>query len=227
MKRFLTLALVVGAAWAATPALSFADAFGLFTKGGCCSCCSFCIRPYNAFSPLTCGVADLGCPGGYHLPGIGGCCGPQGSPCGDNGCGAFGTCGARVGFSGVPCDGHGRGGFGFGCCGPVCLGHTPPPGPPVAASPNTCGLWFAPNGPAAQVCNYPVAQGAPSYCAVPGMAVAPVYPNFGAGQPVANHPAAFQGNPYGVQPAAWWGPANTPMGYPMWYNPAYGYPMGR
>src|SRR5262245_22685128 len=116
MKRILSLALLVGAAWAGTATSSFAaGAFGLFPSP-CCGGCSFCLRPYNAFSPLTCGVADTGCP--YKCPGFGGgCCKGGGCnsyvpPSYDNGCSAFGS-GARIGFSGVPaCGAH----LGFGCC---------------------------------------------------------------------------------------------------------------
>src|SRR5947207_6323816 len=58
--------------------------------------------------------------------------GHKGDPCFDNGCSAFGTCGGQIGFSGVPVDRKGCGNFGLGLCSAgACLGHTPPPGPPM------------------------------------------------------------------------------------------------
>src|SRR5439155_7284212 len=120
MKRSLLLALGVVVAWAGTATPSFASAFGLFYKRSCCGGCSFCVRPYNAFSPLTCGVADVGCCG--HGSGIPSnpkwwtAFGHKGDPCFDNGCSAFGTCGGQIGFSGVPVDRKGCGNFGLGLC---------------------------------------------------------------------------------------------------------------
>jgi hypothetical protein len=68
MKRLLFLAVLAVAAWAGTAATSYAGSFGLFYRHNC-NACSFCVRPYNAFSGVTCGVATSNggdCwPGGY------------------------------------------------------------------------------------------------------------------------------------------------------------------
>jgi hypothetical protein len=84
-KRLLFLS-ALAALWA-VPADSRAGSFGL-TYSRQCSSCSFCVRPYNAFSSVTCGVASTCGPScGW------GCCGPKGwnnfGPrcCGWGGCG--------------------------------------------------------------------------------------------------------------------------------------------
>lgn len=127
MKRLLVLALltltsVVGLA---ASARAGGSAFGLFYSGRHCRSCSFCIRPYNAFSPVTCGEAECCATQGkysQHLPGIknlfGGCgwggCG--GAGCGgcnsggcDDGCFDGGGC-HKIQFFGLPA---GRDGCGF------------------------------------------------------------------------------------------------------------------
>jgi hypothetical protein len=101
-KRLLFFA-ALATLWAA-PTDSRAGSFGL-TYSRQCSSCSFCVRPYNAFSSVTCGVAST--------------CGPSG--CG-SGCG-WGGCGAK-GWNnfGPKCCGFG-GGCGFGGCGWGCRKH--------------------------------------------------------------------------------------------------------
>jgi hypothetical protein len=102
MKRPLTLALLA-AALLGTPA--FAGTFGLFYhRGHCGSCCSLCVRPVNAFTPITC-AADVcgGC--GHHgrccgcMPFFGGVVPPNANNC---------CC------PGMPCDGCFDGGFAEG-----------------------------------------------------------------------------------------------------------------
>jgi hypothetical protein len=60
----------------ATPSFAFFRAFGLLPCGLCCNrcCTTFCIRPYNAFSPACCGnVCGYGC-NPYAGSGPGGAC---------------------------------------------------------------------------------------------------------------------------------------------------------
>jgi hypothetical protein len=96
--------------------------FGLFPKMcGCCGCgAKFCVRQYNAFSPVCCGTVfcDGCCPfgacGGGGYGGYGGCANGM---CGPGGCGI-------MPFSGIP----------TGACGPNgCdggyLGSLPPSDP--------------------------------------------------------------------------------------------------
>jgi hypothetical protein len=225
MNRFLPLALGVVAVWAGTAAPSFAGAFGLFYRRHCCSHCNFCVRPYNAFSPLTCGVADIGCCGPWAGGGHGHGFGHQGYPAFDNGCSAFGTCGARIGFSGVPVDRSGCGKFGFGH---ACLGHTPPPGPPVTPPSNNCGIWFAPKPPVAQCGWYPP-YGAPA--GMPSL-----YPNPVAPQPTPTpmpvsstptaQPVSYPGYPQGFQPVNWNMGDNAQPHYPLWNAQDYWNLMG-
>ncbi len=213
MNRFVSVALVTVAAWAVAAGSSRADAFGLFYSKGCCNSCSFCVRPYNAFSPVACGVADVGCCGGG-----GGGCGQAGYPWmlpglgykpdlySDNGCSAFGTCGARIAYSGVPAGNKGWERFGFPCGGGACaggplmapqppLGHMPPPGP-VARPVNTCGTWFpAPYQPG--FCAY---YPAPVPYALPAALPAPTP----AMQPVSYQ----QPYPYGFGPMPAWNAVN-------------------
>jgi hypothetical protein len=139
MKRLLSLALVVAGAWAGTATPSHAGAFGLFYCN--CNCCSVCIRPFNAFTPVSCGgIVDGGYGlgvNGFKLPGLDGNVAP---PCSyDNGLSAFGT-NCCVGYQGSPaghCFHHGQGLT-------YCQGYAAPPGPFVAPPVNTCGTWFAP-----------------------------------------------------------------------------------
>jgi hypothetical protein len=63
MKKLL-LSIALGlSALAVTPEASKAGTFGLFTCGGCgCSSCCFCVRPYNAFTPVCSGnITCMGC----------------------------------------------------------------------------------------------------------------------------------------------------------------------
>ena len=64
MKKVLLSAILGLAAVTLTPALSHAGTFGLITGCGCgcCSKCEFCVRPYNAFTPVCCGnITCMGC----------------------------------------------------------------------------------------------------------------------------------------------------------------------
>jgi hypothetical protein len=89
MKKLLLSAFLGFATLALTPALSQAKTFGLFTGCGlcCCSKCTFCVRPYNAFTPVCSGnITCMGCCmpfapqpnyGGLDYPGAGpGCPAP-------------------------------------------------------------------------------------------------------------------------------------------------------
>jgi len=108
MKRLLIVAAALAALWAA-PARSDASSFGL-TYSRQCSSCSFCVRPYNAFSSVTCGVASMGgC--GY------GGCGYGGKGCCLRGCRGFDS------FNGGCCGPFGHGKFGHGCWGCGRVGH--------------------------------------------------------------------------------------------------------
>src|SRR3954452_12619952 len=107
MQKRLLFFAALAAVWAASTD-SRASSFGL-TYSRQCSSCSFCVRPYNAFSSVTCGVV---------------------SNCGQGGCGhgcGWGGCGPK-GFNnfGPSCCGHG-GGCGWGCghggCGWRCRHH--------------------------------------------------------------------------------------------------------
>ena len=101
MKKLLPSALLALAVIGFASAESFAGCFGLIPHHGCCGHCgcgaTFCVRQYNAFSPVACGslcldgcapfVAGGGacagsmCPGGFcglnysGLPACGGCLG--------------------------------------------------------------------------------------------------------------------------------------------------------
>ena len=63
MKKLLFSAFLGLATVALTPARSQAKTFGLFYGGHCCcSQCNFCVRPYNAFTPVCCGnITCMGC----------------------------------------------------------------------------------------------------------------------------------------------------------------------
>jgi hypothetical protein len=243
MKRFLLLALGVVAAWSGMAATSFADAFGLFYKRSCCDGCSFCVRPYNAFSSVTCGVADLGCAAGGGSGCCGkGCFGQKADLSYDNGCSAFGTCGARIAFAGMPVDRNGCGSFGF-CSPGGCLGHTPPAAPPFTWPTNTCGLWFAPQAPYAPwgagpgMTPYNTPHGAmpqPSLMPTPpanNTPPAPTAPNTGnahAAHPVSYQQAAYPGYyPYAFQPAVWYPGYYAQPGYPVWNAAGYWNVLGR
>jgi hypothetical protein len=60
MKNILRAAVLSLAALAFSAPAAMAGTFGLFTCGGhCCKGCCFCIRPYNAFSPVCCGSVTM------------------------------------------------------------------------------------------------------------------------------------------------------------------------
>jgi hypothetical protein len=67
MKKLLLAAAL--ALTLATPSFAFFKAFGLIPCGLCCrKCCTtFCVRPYNAFTPACCPnfCCNWGGPGGY------------------------------------------------------------------------------------------------------------------------------------------------------------------
>lgn len=90
-KRLWISAAALAALWA-VPSDGKASSFGL-TYSRQCSSCGFCVRPYNAFSSVTCGVANVNYPG----------------------CGL----GCNPGFAGLnpKCCGHGGCGL---CCRPFC-----------------------------------------------------------------------------------------------------------
>lgn len=118
MKKLLpsaALALVVSAFVSAT---SFAGhTFGLFYHHGCCNCgAKFCVRQYNAFSPVCSGTVFCD-----------GCC-----PFGPSGCGYGGNGGCANGACGVPFMGN------LGCGDGSCLGSLPPsePAPNAPATTN-------------------------------------------------------------------------------------------
>jgi hypothetical protein len=249
MKRLIPLA-ALASLWAGAASTAQAGSFGL-TYSRQCSSCSFCVRPYNAFSSVTCGVASLGSCGPHGHKGFGqygpyghghkvGFCpfskyqvGPGGEGFVDDGCdGAF-VSGGEVPFFGVPSI---RGGYNPGCHmawawgnGSVPVpGHTPPPGPPPSPSTYHPQLVWLPPQP------------------FPGMynTVPPAPPMGGAGTPCAMAPAQYgQPNPAGFtpasyqqaypnyqpgyQPATWWHPAYQGMQpYQGWYyHPGYGYPQ--
>jgi hypothetical protein len=144
MKKILTAALLTFASSSLLATPSFAGCcFGLIPHS--CGCCSkFCVRQYNAFSPVCCGTVycDGCCPfgsgcGGFG-PGFAGDCGG----CGDMCCGLnySGILGCPTGCCG---DGACAGGA---CAGPLpggscgdgsCLGSLPPcdPAAPGASTP--------------------------------------------------------------------------------------------
>ncbi len=64
MKKLLPSALLALAALGFASAESFAGCFGLIPHHGCCGHCGhcgakFCVRQYNAFSPVACGSLCL------------------------------------------------------------------------------------------------------------------------------------------------------------------------
>jgi hypothetical protein len=65
MKKVLLSAMLGLAAVTLTPPPSHAGTFGLITGCGSCGCCggcNFCVRPYNAFTPVCCGnITCMGC----------------------------------------------------------------------------------------------------------------------------------------------------------------------
>lgn len=115
MKKIFSTALLALAVSGFAASESFAGTFGLFYR--CCGCCGcgakFCVRQYNAFSPVCSGTVycdgcfpfGSGC--GYGAYGAGGC-GYGGG--GYGGC-AGGMCPGMVNFSGM-----------MGQCAPGCMG---------------------------------------------------------------------------------------------------------
>jgi hypothetical protein len=92
MKKLLLSTVLGLAALAMMPALSQAGTFGLFTGCGwfgCCGCgsssCTFCVRPYNAFTPVCAGnITCMGCmPFMSPCPNYSGMnyCGPMANAC--------------------------------------------------------------------------------------------------------------------------------------------------
>ena len=155
MKKLLTCTLLAVAALTIQAAPSFASGccFGLFYKHcGCCGCgANFCVRQYNAFSPVCCGTVFC------------------------DGCCPFGSCGYGGGYGGGACaGGMCPGGMNYmgtpACAGPGCdggamLGSLPAaetisetPGAPVSAdanpvvSPSTLPTQM-PAGPVSKVIN--------------------------------------------------------------------------
>ncbi len=192
MKKLLPSALLALAVSGFAAAESFAGAFGLFPHCGCCGCgAKFCVRQYNAFSPVCCGTVFCD-----------GCC-PFGSGCGPNfGGGGGGPC------AGGMCPGGG-GGLNYmgvmGCppggCDGGCLGSLPPTeGAPVsdAAQPPTNPIMSPsplpsqmPAGATSQVANYRPIQNA-SYRSVS-------YP-----VPSVVLPAAMQARPQIMAAPSYW-----------------------
>jgi hypothetical protein len=159
MKKLLPAALLALAVSGFVAAPSFAGTFGLFPHCGCCGCgAKFCVRQYNAFSPVCCGT--IFCDG---------CC-PFGNGCGYGGYGGYGGCG----FGGCgPCDGGmcPGGGCGLnymgvlGCPGGGCLGSLPATEEGTPATPTQTPASNAnanpvvtpsplPPGPISQTANY-------------------------------------------------------------------------
>lgn len=106
MKKLLPaaiLALIVSGVMT-SESFAWGCCFGLIPHRGCCGCCGcgaqFCVRQYNAFSPVCCGTVfcDGCCPFGAGGGGYGGCgmgamggmmpfAGTMGGCCGPGGCG--------------------------------------------------------------------------------------------------------------------------------------------
>jgi hypothetical protein len=147
-KLFFAASMVLGSlALTASPAP--AKTFGLFPHcglccGGCGKCCStFCVRQYNAFTPVCCGsVTCMGC-----------------TPfsCGGPGCGGPGCGGPGYGYPGYGAPGYGYPAPEAPCCGGVvadpnlppapagtnCSMRTPPPQP--YAGPVQTAAYYQPN----------------------------------------------------------------------------------
>ncbi len=238
MKRLLTLAVVV-ATWTGAAGPSFAGTFGLCYSRKCGSC-SFCVRPYNAFSPVASGNVDMSffgpgvCPscrgggyGGYPLPPA--CWGGYGCPVGPVYDGPVGA--IDFGYSGVPADCPSRGKLGLRGCGKfggrLCAsaaGLTPdrpvapiippstPPGPPPAP----------PVAPARNYCGIwfapvqPMTQPgcSPMPWPAPKATLVQVAPGGPMGGPVMQ--------PVGYQPLPYAAPGFQPVSYQGFY-PGAGY----
>jgi hypothetical protein len=162
MKKLFSSALLslVVSGLAAVP--SFAGCtFGLFPHScGCCGCgAKFCVRQYNAFSPVCCGTVfcDGCCPFGSGCgQGMGGCGMGGCGPCGDGMC-EGGMCPGGLNFSGVmTCPPGG------GCADGACLGSLPAAEPPAMGAPPAANPSVGPSplpgsmpvGPTSQTVNY-------------------------------------------------------------------------
>ncbi|MHB1421632.1 MAG: hypothetical protein ACYC3I_00265 [Gemmataceae bacterium] len=132
MKKLLPSAVLALVVSAGMTAQSFAGCcFGLFTN--CCGCSAkFCVRQYNAFSPVCCGTVYCD-----------GCC-PFGSGGAGGGCAGGGPCMGALQYSGVLAPGCG----GNGCADGACMGALPAAdgamGAPMATLPEADGAAGAP-----------------------------------------------------------------------------------
>ena len=195
MKKLLLTALLALGACGLTAAPSFGWTFGLIPHHGCCghffhhccnSCCNFCVRPYNAFSPVACGNI---CLDGCYPFGTGGGFGASGA-CGPGGCAPF------LNYGGIPCDGpYSPGALGQLPDGAGLLGPTPVHSNPSAvATP-------APSGPSTQA-------GPQQMTPNSGVQSAGYYPGYsGYNYPGYNY---GYGSPMsaGVMPSYWFSDAN-------------------
>ena len=180
MKRILLGALTLIATFAAVTPAQAGRTFGLFVGCHlfrCNSCCEFCVRPYNAFSPVCSGsiTCDGVMPFASGMPGLNysgygsGCC--QGGMCGP------------AGFDG-------------GSYADMSQGA----GYPALAAP------MQPQMPASTPVLMPPGTGAarPNYA---GYGVQPVgyYPNYGYGYPAAMpaYPMNYYGYPMQQMPYYW------------------------
>lgn len=141
MKKLLPTAVLALVVSGVVTTQSFAGCcFGLLHHHcGCCGCgAKFCVRQYNAFSPVCCGTVfcDGCCPfgacGGYGGYGGAGMCGPGG-------------CGVMP-YSGVLGCGPG------GCADGACLGSLPA-AEPAPGAPVTTPAAPLPSGATSQVVN--------------------------------------------------------------------------
>jgi hypothetical protein len=156
MKKLLPsaiLALVVSGV-VTSQSFGWGCCFGLIPHHGCgcCGCgAQFCVRQYNAFSPVCCGTiycdgcSPFGPPGG----GYGGCgMGPGG--CGLPYSGVLGGCCGPAGCADGACLGYGLAGGADG----ACLGSLPAADPSVGApGAPTAPAAPLPTGPTSQLAN--------------------------------------------------------------------------
>jgi hypothetical protein len=101
MKTMLTAALAALAVMGLSARPASAGAFGLIPHCGGCGCCgcNFCIRQYNAFSPVCCGTVYC------------------------DGCAPLGSCGPGCfNYGGLPASGP------WGCLNGSCSSQLPPGG---------------------------------------------------------------------------------------------------
>lgn len=151
MKKLLPTAVMALVVSGFATAQSFAGCtFGLFYNHcGCCGCgAKFCVRQYNAFSPVCSGTVF--CDG----------CTPFGPGCGGGGYGGYGPCAGGMcpsGGCGVPFSGMLSCPSG-GCADGACLGSLPAsePAPADSAAPSANPVVSPsalPSGPTSQVVN--------------------------------------------------------------------------